>query len=261
MVRNIKESDFGGLFYPSENSELNDLLDNLLEQENIESIEKPLKALIVPHAAYIYSGQCAAVAYKILEQQKRNFNKIYIFGPSHKDYFSGIRVTTKGYFTTPIGALQVNQEAVTDLIKKDLALYDDEAFFEEHSIEVQLPFIKKIFDNNITIIPCVIGETKPESLLKIIEAEDSIAIISADLSHFLDLDNQQKIDIDTIKAIEDLSTGNISNEQSCCSVGINACIKYAKENDLAIKNMSFQNSAEISPNKHNVVGYGAFVVY
>lgn len=266
MHKNVKTADLQGAFYPSGAEELNDLLENLLAGQANSKLEnnKMPKGIIVPHAGYVYSGECAAAAYNIVQQYAENYDVIYLFGPAHNKYFSGLRSLTNQYCATPLGNLEVDQDEVSNLVAEDLLSLDNEVFDEEHSLETQLPFIYKIFGNKVKIVPILIGDSSSKEVLPILykmnEKERRLFVISSDLSHFLSLEEEQQTDKDTIDNIEHCNNALIDYEDACGATAVNASIEYAKLEEFEIKNVSFRNSSEISNDKERVVGYASFII-
>ena len=264
MQQNVKKADFSGMFYPAGDHELNSLLEYLLS-ENKKSFKSEVlpKGIIVPHAGYVYSGVCAASVYNIVQSYAQYYKRIYLFGPAHKEYFSGLRSLNKEAFAIPLGNLKLDKEEISNLVAEGLVSFDDAAFNGEHSIEVQLPFIYKIFSNNVKIVPILVGDSSSEEILSILNKlkKDSLFVISSDLSHYLSLEQEQKTDKLTIDNIEKLNCNSVDNEDACGSIALNASINYAKSHNLQVQNIDFSNSSEISNDNQKVVGYASFIIF
>lgn len=267
MHKNVKSADLQGSFYPSGKDELDNMLEYLLEDtadKTEPDITSP-KGVIVPHAGYVYSGSCAASAYNVLKPYAKEYDVIYLFGPAHRKYFNGLRSITEEYYSTPLGDVKIARDEINDLEREDLLQLDDDLFEGEHSIEVQLPFIYKIFGNHIKVVPVLFGDTSPKDIIPVLykmnERGRGLFIISSDLSHFLPLSEEQQTDKETINNIEHLNSALISHEDPCGAMALNATIEYSKLEELKIKNIDFQNSAEISGDEDRVVGYASFVIY
>lgn len=259
----VKKPEFSGLFYNQNKYLLNYKLQKYLQVS--AKFNQQIRALIVPHAGYIYSGQCAAHAYALVKKQQTLYKNIYILAPSHNYDFNMPRSCDYNFFTTPIGALKVNNLEIERLKAENHLHIDNQVFVKEHSIEVQLPFIVKIFGLKVNIILCLLSRTKVAYITNIIDHifqnKDNFLVISADLSHFLNIQMQQARDLNTIAKIENLDPNFITYEESCNAMAINGLMNFCSNNNYNIKNVYFANSAEKTKDYNKVVGYGSFVIY
>jgi len=237
---------FASQFYPEDPLELRNYIDNYLVSASIEKIDN-LKALIVPHAGYIYSGPIAGYGYKSI---KKNYKKIILLGLSHQVPFDGLGFTDYSYFSTPLGKVKC-------FSPKNINLnIQNEAHEIEHSIEVQIPFLQ-ITQDNFNILPILTG--KIDNIDKYIEEvnefidENSLLIVSSDLSHYLPYDIAVDMDRNTIKKI--LSGKNIDHDEACGADGINILINIAKKNKWKSKLLDLRNSGDTASSKDQVVGY------
>lgn len=254
-----------GQFYPNSSEEIQKYIthfNNILENNNITVKPKQdLKAIIVPHAGYVYSGFTANFAYRYIPDHIEN---IIVIGPSHKFRFEGASVANYDSYPTPLGDLKIN----THLTKKLLNSFDFLGFEDkihcEHSTEVQFPFIKNYLENK-SVLEIVYGKIDFNDLSKMIEQlmddQDNFIIISTDLSHFYDLD--------TAKSLDNLCLGSIINKdlnidkkgcEACGIVGVKAMLKTAEEFNLSIKLLDYRTSADTSKDKTSVVGYSSFLI-
>jgi MEMO1 family protein len=256
-----KKADVAGLFYPSTKKELSQMLEYFMDQA--KDINLSALGLIVPHAGYIYSGQIAAAAYKILAKQKNNYQNIFIFGPAHRAYFTGCAIHSAEEFVTPLGPISQNMEIRKELVNNRLVKEKDLAYSGEHSLEVQIPFIQNIFADQVKIIPILVGDAVAEDVAKIIELykdPKNFFIISSDLSHFHNEAEQHEIDNDTIIAIESKDVNRVKSDKACGSRAIKGLIKYANDANLKIEKISSGNSASSSGDTSQVVGYASFIL-
>jgi len=253
---NIKKAKFAGMFYEENPEVLDRSIDEMLsDAKSYSESDKPIKALIVPHAGYFYSGQVAAYAYKLLKDQ--SFSKIIIIGPSHQAVFDGIITADYDYMETPIGDVKEAPSAGSVF-----QVYN-EAFYNEHNIEVQLPFIVKVLPKT-EIIPLLAGyvsdyvveAVKIEKLLD----EKTLLIASSDLSHYLPYDTCVRVDKITTDQITRLD-GFVKHDQACGADGINILLEIARKNNWKPKLLKYANSGDITGDKSTVVGYSAFVFY
>lgn len=257
----IKEPAVAYSFYSGNPEELKNQLRSFADN-NTNSYEYKARAVIVPHAGLIYSGQ---LAFEGISQLDKNIKNIFIFAPAHRVGFEGIALTTFDEWKTPLGNVQINQEINKELEINFSAKFYDKAHEKEHAIEIQLPAIQTLFDENIKIIPIVIGDENPEKITEIISEyyphKDIGFVISSDLSHFL-TDNQAKqLDNKTAQMIE---TGNIEDfchEQACGATGIYGLVKFANALDYSLIRINMHNSSKTSGDKSSVVGYGSWFLY
>ncbi|MBR2524859.1 AmmeMemoRadiSam system protein B [bacterium] len=257
----IKEPAVAYSFYSGNAEELKNQLRSFADN-NTNSYEYKTRAVIVPHAGLIYSGQ---LAFEGISQLDKNIKNIFIFAPAHRVGFEGIALTTFDEWKTPLGNIQINQEINKELEINFSAKFYDKAHEREHAIEIQIPAIQTLFDENIKIIPIVIGDENPEKITEIISEyyphKDIGFVISSDLSHFL-ADNQAKqLDNKTAQMIE---TGNIEDfhyEQACGATGIYGLTKFANALDYSLIRINMHNSSKTSGDKSSVVGYGSWFLY
>lgn len=250
----IRKAAVAGMFYPKYKEEIESMINNFLSNVPNIKIEGNLKALIVPHAGYIYSGQVAAYAYSLLRKYK-NKQKIILLGHSHFVYFNDFASDVNDYWETPLGRIKIIENNFLKL---------EAAHASEHCLEVQLPFLQKSLQN-FEILPLVTGEINPKEISRtIINLIDnsSILIISSDLSHYNSYEIAVKIDKNTINAIKSLDFNKMEIEGDACGkIPILTVIDIAKNLKWKCKLLEYKNSGDTSGNKASVVGYASFVFY
>ncbi|MFT4303474.1 MAG: AmmeMemoRadiSam system protein B [Candidatus Woesearchaeota archaeon] len=252
----IKKPAVAGMFYPNDKKELENMIKQFLDKvkfddKNRDEIKnKNIKAIIVPHAGYIYSGQVAAYAYKLIENKK--YKRIIIIGPAHTVYITSPVTDGNLSWETPLGMVDIAENDFYEM---------KEAHVEEHCLEVQIPFLQTVL-RNFDIIPLVVGDANPKEvkdmLLPLLD-NDTLLVISTDLSHFHDDKECRKIDNETVKSISELDDKNI--KEACGEIPIKAIISIAKQKKWKINKLCYTNSGEISGDKERVVGYASFVLY
>ena len=259
-MKRIKEPAVADSFYTADEDLLNIQLDSF-ENLNKNKYEYKSRAVIVPHAGLIYSGQ---IAFEGINQLDRNIKNIFIFAPSHRTIFEGLALTSYDEWKTPIGITEIDKDVNDDLIKNHHAHIYDEAHKDEHSIEVQLPIIQHLFPN-AKIIPVLIGKESPQTLVNIIEQyykdKDFGFIISSDLSHFLTDENAKKIDKETAQMIETGNMDGFKYEQACGAIGIYALVHFANKLNYSLIRINMRNSSVVTGDKSRVVGYGSWFLY
>lgn len=260
-VERNREAAVAGLFYPADKQELNQDLDGYLDSASVsnDKLRRP-EILIVPHAGYHYSASVAAKAYLSIKPFTDSVKNVILVGPSHRENFEGAALSSADFFTTPLGKLAVNKVINNELAAtKDFKIHDL-AHSAEHSIEVQLPFLQKILPS-ATIVPIVYSDITPEALAAGLQPylgrKDTLIIFSADLSHYFDDKTAKELDNNTAKLVS-RNEADIDDYMSCGAIGINTALILAKANDLVPNLLDLLNSGEVSKNKENVVGYGAW---
>ena len=209
-----------------------------------------------------YSGQ---LAYEGLSQFGVNIKNIFIFAPAHKTSFSGLALSSYDEWATPLGNLEINQEVNRKLVGHFGAKIYDEAFVEEHSVEVQLPIIKFLFKDNVRIIPVLVGNEAPKIITDIIkhyyENDEFGFVISSDLSHFLTNEEAQQMDNKTAIMIEIAETDDFKFEQACGAIGIFGLVDFVKEKKFSLIRIDMSNSSVVTGDTSRVVGYGTWFLY
>ena len=250
-----------GTFYPANPQQLHQMLDQYLN--DAETGGKVPKAIIAPHAGYIYSGPVAASAYARLKKAHDRITRVVIIGPSHRVAFSGLAVSQAQSFITPLGFIPVDQEAVAAIARLPFVDYLEQAHTHEHSLEVQLPFLQEMLDD-FKIVPIVAGDATPEQVSQVIEAlwggDETLIVISSDLSHYHDYESAKQLDKATSSAIEHLQYERLGPDSACGKVPVSGLLKLAREKSLTIKAIDLRNSGDTAGDKNSVVGYGAYVI-
>ena len=252
-----KKATAAGTFYPADKTELKNLIRNF----KIEEPKYLSRAVIVPHAGYLYSGRLAANG---IQHLKKNAKNVFLFAPAHYERIFGCTVCDYEEFETPLGDIKVNKE----LIQKVAEFCDcntcDFAFEKEHSIETQLPLIK-YFLPDAQIVPVLYGCENFKNLCETLEYfwdnEDNIFIISSDLSHFYPEKEAFKIDNYTARMIEENNLSNFEQEQACGAVGICGLIEFTKKKNFSLIRTGLTNSAAATGDSSRVVGYGSWFLY
>ncbi len=250
-----------GTFYPANPNQLHQMLGQYLNDAEIGC--KVPKAMIVPHAGYIYSGPVAATAYARLKQGRELITRVVIIGPSHRVAFRGLAVSRAETFTTPLGNIPVDEEAVGMIVQFPFVQYLEQAHTYEHSLEVHLPFLQETL-NAFKIVPIVAGDASPEQVGQVIDAlwggGETLIVISSDLSHYHDYATAKKLDKLTSERIEKRQYELIESDSACGKVPVSGLLKVAREKSLSIKTIDLRNSGDTAGDKSRVVGYGAYVI-
>ncbi|MDH5233059.1 MAG: AmmeMemoRadiSam system protein B [Gammaproteobacteria bacterium] len=261
-MSSIRPAAVAGLFYPDDPRQLKDMVMQMINKAQTQDFDA--KAIIAPHAGYIYSGPIAASAYKAIENKRKQIKRVVLIGPSHRVAFSGIAVSSASEFATPLGNITLDSKAVAQLIQFPQVQTLDRAHEQEHSLEVHLPFLQLILDD-FKLVPLVVGDTQAHEVAEVINAlwddEATFIIISSDLSHYHDYATAQRIDKQTSNAIATLNPDPIGFEQACGRNPLNGFLQVAKEKGLKAEILDQRNSGDTSGDKSRVVGYGAYVFH
>lgn len=265
----IKEPNVAGAFYPLEAKELSDEIDSYFASAGEVSAEGKAIALVVPHAGYVYSGPVAAYGYKALKG--KTFDLVVILGVSHFYRFNGVSVYGSGSFKTPLGQLEVDSAAAERLIGSGSGLVIDQPLYfeQEHSIEVELPFLQKTLPGNFKILPLLAGSMDHEQcgrladlLVELSKERNMLLIASSDLSHYKSYEEALKYDRKTVDLLRSLDSDSLWRESAY--TGWNVCgirpvmttMLYAKKlgsNKGAV--LKYANSGDTAGGKDRVVGY------
>jgi AmmeMemoRadiSam system protein B len=250
-----------GSFYPGQPQQLHETISAYL-QDVIPGGKVP-KAIIVPHAGYMYSGPVAASAYARLIPAADTIKRVVLIGPSHRVGFIGIALSACQAFTTPLGNIALDGSANAALLKLPFVLQLEQAHQQEHSLEVHLPFLQEVL-HDFSLIPLVVGEASAEQISQVLEllwgGEETLLVVSSDLSHYHDYATAQHLDQATSALIEKLDYQHISVEAACGRGPISGLLKLLQKKSLHIKTIDLRNSGDTAGDKRRVVGYGAYVV-
>ncbi len=250
-----------GSFYPANPEQLHLMLDQFLNDAATDG--KVPKAIIAPHAGYIYSGPIAASAYNRLKKARDRITRVVLIGPSHRVAFRGLAVSRAETFTTPLGRVLVDLAAVQAIVQLPFVEYIEQAHTYEHSLEVHLPFLQEVLDN-FKIVPIVAGEASPEQVSQVLDAlwggDETLIVISSDLSHYHDYATAQQMDKSTSRLIEQLQYEQLVAESACGKVPVSGLLKLARKKLLSVTTIDLRNSGDTAGDKSRVVGYGAYVV-
>lgn len=218
-------------------------------------------ALVVPHAGYVFSGPIAAAAYASL-RGTGNIQRVVVLGPSHRVALRGMALPSSTAFDTPLGRILLDTEALQTLRTLPQVQVSDEAHALEHSLEVQLPFLQQVL-GSFTLVPVVVGDASAEEVAQVISAlwrDDTLIVISSDLSHYHDYLSARRIDAHTIERILELDT-DLNGNEACGCRPLNGLLQVLKEKNLEIELLDARNSGDTAGARDQVVGYASFIVH
>jgi AmmeMemoRadiSam system protein B len=256
----IRRPAVAGMFYPSEPAELRREVLSFLGAADAGATAAP-KAIVAPHAGYVYSGPVAGSAYAQVAAGSDGISRVVLFGPSHRVAFSGLAFSAADSFLTPLGPVAVDRtafDAVTGLPQ----VREFEAPFDgEHCLEVQLPFLQLAL-GTFHIVPFLVGDAGSEDVAQVMDrlwgGAETLIVVSSDLSHYLDYESARAIDAKTSRAIEDLCPQAISHNQACGRNPLNGLLREARRHGLHARTLDLRNSGDTAGPRNQVVGYGAY---
>ncbi len=251
-----------GIFYPDAPDELRQQVHTYLAAAT-KGPSSP-KALIAPHAGYIYSGPVAGSAYAQLSSLNGLITRVVILAPSHHLAFRGIACSSAQQFETPLGGLEVDIGALEQILVMPQVRLLDDAFAREHSLEVHLPFIQETL-GNVQIVPLVVGDAQPSDVEAVLErlwgGDETLIVISSDLSHYLDYESACETDTATSRAIEEIQPDAISQYQACGRIAVAGLLLAARHHHLKAITLDQRNSGDTAGPRDRVVGYGAYALF
>ncbi|AVM74901.1 AmmeMemoRadiSam system protein B [Magnetospirillum gryphiswaldense] len=263
-MTSIRPSAVAGMFYPAEPAELMRQLDACWAQARPHPELGVPKAIIAPHAGYVYSGAVAASAYDLLKTARGTISRVVLLGPSHRVGFRGMAVSTADAWASPLGAVRLDRDGVERAKTVPLTGELEAAHAQEHSLEVHLPFLQRML-GDFTLVPVVVGDAAPEQVAALLDAlwggPETLIVISTDLSHYLDYAACQDMDSRTAAAIEALDEGALDRDQACGRIPVGGLLRTAKARGMTIKTIDRRNSGDTAGPKDRVVGYGAWALY
>lgn len=269
----IREPAVAGSFYTSDPKALEREIKQYLDAVPSEKIQGEVVALIAPHAGYIYSGQVAAYAYKLLKEN--SFDKVVVIAPSHHVYFRGASVYATGAFRTPLGIIPIDEEIARKLMKEDPSIsFMPQAHAEEHSLEVQLPFLQTVL-KDFKLVPIVMGDqgfkncqVLSDALYRVIKGKKILIVASSDLSHFHPYVEAVRLDsmvTDRIRKFDAPGLAQDISKGSCEACGggpiVTVMLLAGKIGADKAKVLKYANSGDVTGDRNRIVGYAAAVLY
>jgi hypothetical protein len=253
-----------GMFYPGDASQLASEVGELLD--GVGSLEPKFdfpKVLIVPHAGYIYSGAIAAHAYDELAAARGTVKRVVLFGPAHYVAGRGLALPECDAFETPLGRIPLDKAGIAALADLKQVVHSSAAHVQEHSLEVQLPFLQKML-GGFSLIPFAAGAALTEEVVEVIErlwgGPETLIVISTDLSHYRAYEEARRLDGGTLERIAAFAA-DINYEEACGATALNGLLQVAQRRKLSIRLLAACNSGDTAGGKDRVVGYASFALY
>ena len=259
---NVRPPAVAGLFYPGDRADLAQTLKELLAHAPAKGRPAP-KALIAPHAGYIYSGPIAANAYALLEPVRKTIRRVVLLGPTHRVAVRGLALPATTRFATPLGTVEIDGDAVEQLKGLPQVVVSENAHALEHSLEVHVPFLQTML-NDFKLVPLAVGHAEPEEVAEVIETlwggPETLIVVSSDLSHYLDYGHAQSVDRETCDAILELRS-DIDHDHACGATPVSGLAVTARRKGLKAELIDLRNSGDTAGDKGRVVGYASFAFY
>lgn len=252
MAVKTRKMAVAGYFYPADRAQLLKNLAYFLDQVPAQPFDKPLRALIVPHAGYMYSGQVAAYAYALLKNSRDKWKKVVAIGPAHTLLMHQLATDSNDYWETPLGKVPVLHDGFA---------IRESAHIHEHSLEVQLPFLQYVL-GDFRFLPLLAGKIGPGAYCRAVQealTADSLLLISSDLSHYYDYHTACELDQATNQAIEALDCERLEREGIACGkIPILIALEIARQYGWQCRLLHYCNSGDVNQDYESVVGYSSF---
>jgi len=263
-MASVRPAAVAGMFYPAAPRELAREVDDMLAHSATSGLAPGFpKALIVPHAGYVYSGSVAAEAYDRLRPARGIVRRVVLLGPCHRVPVRGLALPEASAFATPLGQVPIDREAIESLAGLPQVVVSRAVHAEEHALEVQLPFLQRVL-GEFSLVPLAVGAATPEQVAEVIDrlwgGAETLIVISSDLSHYHPYEEARAIDRGTTEAILDYST-EIDHEQACGATPIAGMLLAAKRHRLKVELLDLRNSGDTAGGRGRVVGYAAFAFW
>ncbi len=259
----VRPPAVAGFFYPADAETLTRDVDGYLSARPVPSVPAP-KAVIVPHAGYVYSAAVAGPAFAQIRQAADRIRRVILLGPGHRVAIPGVAAPTADAFQTPLGTIRLDRPSIQAIDGLPYVEQRDDAHREEHCLEVQLPFLQRVL-GDFTLVPLVVGGASPEQIATVLDrlwgGPETLIVISSDLSHYHDYDTAQEMDGKAAEAIETLSPDNLSADQACGRLPIAGMLLSAQRHNLSVDRLVLRNSGDTGGPKDRVVGYGSWAFH
>jgi AmmeMemoRadiSam system protein B len=260
-MAHVRPAAVAGIFYPGTRSALVSDVRAHLESVNEQPGDAPApKALIVPHAGFIYSGPIAASAYARLAAVRDTIRRVVLFGPTHRVPVVGLALPSVDAFATPMGEIAIDREAVAQALTLRQVKTSDAPHAYEHSLEVQLPFLQTVL-GDFSLVPFAVGDATSKEVSEVIDllwgGAETLIVVSSDLSHYHRYAEARRTDRATGEAILAFSA-NLDHEQACGATPINGLLVAARRRGLTAELLDLRNSGDTAGDRNRVVGYASF---
>lgn len=255
-MNDVRPPVAAGYFYPAGAIDLAETVDGLLATCRPPRTGGALRALVVPHAGYVYSGAVAAAAFAAIDMGRR----VALLGPSHFVPLRGVAVSGARAWRTPLGVVPVDPELRSNAVAAG-AVVDDGPHVHDHALEVELPFLQRRVGDTLGILPAAVGAGL-EATASVVAAlaPDALIVVSSDLSHYLDDATARTVDRRTAQAVVDLDDEAIGDRDACGAHALRGLLAHARRAGWTCTLIDLRTSADATGHRERVVGYGAFAL-
>jgi AmmeMemoRadiSam system protein B len=258
----IRRAAVAGSFYPRDPDRLHAIVDELLATARCVPVAAP-KAIIAPHAGFIYSGPVAATAFAPLQRHAAAIERVVLIGPAHYVPFRGIALPTVDAFETALGIVPVARDAAAALADRPSVARADAPHAPEHALEVELPFLQAVL-RSFDLIPLLVGDASPEEVARVLDrlwgGPETLIVVSSDLSHFHDAETARRRDAVTAVLIERGDWTSLGPDKACGYLAVAGLLIEANRRGLRLQRLSLLNSGDTAGARDRVVGYGAWIM-
>ncbi|MCP5367904.1 MAG: AmmeMemoRadiSam system protein B [Hyphomicrobiales bacterium] len=258
----VRPAAVAGMFYPGDRRELAAAVQFYLSQVQVPAGTPVPKAIIAPHAGYVYSGPVAATAYARMRPARGLIRRVVLLGPCHRVPVRGLAASGADAFATPLGPVPLDRAAIADILTLPQVAEFDPTHAQEHSLEVHLPFLQTVLDD-FALVPLVVGQAGAEEVAQVLDrlwgGPETLIVVSSDLSHYLDYDTARRLDGETCRAIETLDPAALGRDQACGRIPVGGLLTLARRKGMQVSTVDLRNSGDTAGDKARVVGYGAWV--
>ncbi len=257
----IRPPAVAGLFYAADPGDLRAELSRLFADAGVSG-KVLAKALIAPHAGYVYSGRVAAAAFATLRECAQSLLRIVVIGPAHYVPVRGLAVPTADAFETPLGCVPLDKQALAALADLPCIIQDDAPHAPEHALEVELPFLQTLLPS-FQVVPIVVGRAAPQEVAEVLgrlwDGPETLIVVSSDLSHYHDYATAQRLDAETATAIERGDWTRLGPNNACGYLPVAGLLIEANRRGLKAQRLALCNSGDTAGPRNQVVGYGAWM--
>jgi AmmeMemoRadiSam system protein B len=263
----VRPAAVAGAFYPAEPRQLRADLESYLREAEPPASARAPKALVAPHAGYVYSGPVAASAFRALDGHEGAIRRVVLLGPSHFVPLAGAALPQWTRFATPLGEIAVDPEARAVLTEGRASTsaveIADRPHAREHSLEVELPFLQVVL-GDFALVPLAVGDALPEEVARLLDllwgGDETLIVVSTDLSHYLDAESAERKDRATADAIVALDAGRVGPDDACGRHPLRGLLVAARRRGLTSTLLDLRHSGDTAGDRRRVVGYGAFAL-
>lgn len=260
MAVRVRPAAVAGAFYPGSPGQLRKMVEELLREAPAPSAPAP-KAIIAPHAGYVYSGPIAASAFHAVASAAKTIERVVLLGPAHFVPIRGLALPDESSFETPLGEVAIYPEGARESLRLPQVLVQPAAHVREHSLEVEIPFLQVLLGEGFEIVPLVVGDASSEDVAEVLDrlwgGPETLIVISSDLSHYLSYEQASAVDRATAEQILALDEP-LHGRQACGARPVNGLLLTARRKGLVPELLDLRNSGDTAGDRDRVVGYGAF---